>query len=151
MFHVLQNIPRTSGNTPSIMFFSLAHVRLGNGAEQDGTASHDEWEGAGAGINGTSAILVGYTTGAWSGTREGGTLDFVAIELDADGAPLWVYQVSVKFTRPIGCLFGRMGSQQIQGSNLRDMTNATWCFFSEMLDPLFVSVTANYLHLQQAV
>lgn len=81
---------------PPAHVLKLTHFRPGNGARQDGTASDDEWEGVATGIDGTSAILVGYTGGDWKRTGQAGKLYFAAIELDADNATLWTYQVSVK-------------------------------------------------------
>lgn len=67
----------------SSIWFDLTRVSPGSGSGQDGTASNDEWLGAATGVDGTSVILVGYLSG-----------DFAAMEVNADGATLWTYQVS---------------------------------------------------------
>lgn len=104
---------------------------------QEGTPFDDEWKGAAAGIDGTSAILVGYTDGAWVNSSQDEERDFAAIELDADGATLWTYQVSSKRLLYVGCLSGQLGSRWIiQGSNrkLCDLANATWIFEANCFD-----------------
>lgn len=62
---------------------------------QDGTPYDDGFYSAATGIDDNSYIFGGYTLGSWMETNEGeGYVDnFVGLFMDADGNPLWTYQV----------------------------------------------------------
>lgn len=74
----------------------LVKALAGAGSAQERGVSSQHWNGAATGINGTTAILVGRSWGAWVDASEVNGWNFVAIELDADGATLWEYQVRAK-------------------------------------------------------
>ena len=59
---------------------------------QNGTSGIDTFYGAADGQDG-SIVLAGVTEGSWQGAHLGGTNDFAAVKLDADGVEVWRWQV----------------------------------------------------------
>lgn len=75
--------------------------------------ANDVFSGVATGPDG-SIVLAGYTDGSWDAPSKGGT-DFAAVNLDAEGAVLWRWQVTREPPHPVSaCVYpGRQDGRML--------------------------------------